>query len=155
LESQTNLNHIFRMFIRRSIIICYQLTCFQPHLLSTLSVSLGLGLTCSRHTCYPASLFFRSICYQASLAIRTFALQSQLLSMLICYPKLSKYVAIKISCFLIKLLSKQVLSCYHKLVSWSISCYQNQYLFAIKNLFFLNKKLSKLVLSCYQKRVAF
>ena len=155
-----------------STIICYLLvTCYQSHLLSTsLAIPvfainlldicfaysrphLRSGLTCSHHTCSPASLAFRSICFQVSLAlatlalqphllsgqfiirshlilphllsslmlairsmcyqvslvIKTFALQSQLLSKLICYSKvqlLSKYVAIKISCFLNKLLSK-------------------------------------------------
>ena len=77
---------------------CYQLTCYQftCYLLYLLSVSLALSHTCTQASLALATLAIRSICYQASLAIKTFALQSQLLSMLICYPKL---VTIQIRCY--------------------------------------------------------
>ena len=113
MESQTNLNHIFRMFIRRSMIICYQLTCYlltcnQPHLLSawlaipsfainSLAICftrswphLHSGLTCSRHTCYPASLALATLAIQphflsGQFAIRPHLLSKRLLSSLNCY----------------------------------------------------------------------
>ena len=143
-----------------------------------LSVSLALGLTCTQASLALSTLALSTLAIQphflsGQFAIRPHLISKRLLSSLNCYQcssaiqnqLLSKYVAIKISCFinkllskpaiscyqklvffLNKLLSKLVLICYHKLVSWSISCYQNQSLFAIKNLFFFNKYLSKLVL---------
>ena len=77
---------------------CYQLTCYQFTccLFHLLSVSLALSLTCTQAILALATLAIRSICYQASLAIKTFAPQSQLLSMLIFYPKL---VTIQIRCY--------------------------------------------------------
>ena len=84
-----------------STIICYQFTCYLFHLLSA-SVALRPHLL-SPHLLSSLTLAIRSICYQASLAIKTFALQSQLLLMLICYPKL---VTIKIRCYQNQLFSK-------------------------------------------------
>ena len=67
---------------------CYQLTCYQTHLLSThlLSHSFAIkphllsGLNSYRHTCYQASLAIRAICYQSSVAINNFSINHHLLS---------------------------------------------------------------------------
>ena len=74
-----------------SLAVCF--TCYLFHLLS---VSLALSLTCTQASLTLPTLAIKSICYQASLAIKTFAPQSQLLSMLIFYPKL---VTIQIRCY--------------------------------------------------------
>ena len=117
--------------LKWSTIICYQLTCYQltfykPHLHS--------GHTCSRQTWYQVNLlsgltFYQNVCSSVSTAIN-----AHLLSKTSYYPNtfLSTLVV-----FLNKLLSKPVLSCYHKLVA------------------FKKKMLSKPVLSCLYKRVAF
>ena len=147
------------LFAINSLAICF--TCSRPLLYS--------GLTCSRRTRYPASLCcqvnlqsgltcYQNVCSRVSttnnahllseylaIKIRCFLNKLQSEPVLSCYYKqllLFKQVAIKTSsyllsktcCFLNKLLSKPVFICYHKLVAFSISGYQNQFLFAIINL---------------------
>ena len=132
-----------------------------PYLLSIhlLSVSLALGLSCTQASVALATLGIQPHLLSGQFHIRPHLLSKRLLSSLNCYQCasaiqnefiLSKFLAIKIRCFLNKLLSKPVLSCYHKLVAFSISCYQNQFLVAIKTCCFLNKLLSKPVLSCHK-----
>ena len=94
-----------------SLAICF--TCYLFHLLSA-------SLALRPHLLSPPLL-------SGQFAIRPHLLSKRLLSSLNCYQcssaiqneLLSKYVAIKISCVSKKkLLSKPVLSCYHKLVAF-------------------------------------
>ena len=62
-------------------LICYQFTCYLFHFLSA---SLAL-----RPQLLSPYLLSSLAYYQASTAIKTFVLQAQLLSIFICYPKLS------------------------------------------------------------------
>ena len=99
-----NLGNEVGVCIIRNTIICYQLTCNQPHLLYSftcyplicyqnhlLSTQLRShsfaikphllsGLNCNRHICYQASLAIGPICYQSSVAINNFTINHHLLS---------------------------------------------------------------------------
>ena len=99
------------------------------HLLSIhlLSVSLALGLSCTQaslalatlalqsHSCYQVNLLLGLTCYQNVCSPVSTAINAHLLFKTSYYPNtlLSKLVV-----FLNKLLSKPVLSCYHKLVAF-------------------------------------
>ena len=168
-----------------STIICYLLvTCYQSHLLSTsLAIPvfainlldicfaysrphLRSGLTCSHHTCSPASLAFRSICFQVSLALATLALQPHLLSgqFIIRSHLLSPHLLSSLTCFQVNLLSGLTWSCHtcspascllsgqcvirshllSKRLLSSLNCYQSSSAIQ-KCSYYLNTLLSKLV----------
>ena len=97
---------------------CYQFTCYLFHLLSAslaLRPHLLLPHLLSNLTCYQVNLLSGLTCYQNVCSPVSTAINAHLLSKTSYYPNtlLSKLVV-----FLNKLLSKPVLSCYHKLVAF-------------------------------------